>query len=435
MLPRALLHLSTRTEGDRIVPRYLTERDHTWLRALLDEHARFEGQKRSELAARLQEPLPSPAPKAKLCVAARVLESMNRDRAESAISPPEARRRVFRGAADARGDRESILQKVGDEVNVTPAELESALFADLRGERRVPALPATLSPSSLALRANLAIVSSLLRRAATIRITAFGNTRAVVRHARLLGLICSVQKTSRAAPRRAANDVSTNRLGMMPPSDDAMSGAVIDVSGPLALFHHTEVYGRALASLVPRLGWCNEFELVAQCALGQGKHLSTFELRSGDPIATGDELSRYDSRVEERFARDLRRAAPAWDLIREPKPVDAGGVLMFPDFELLHRHGPKRRWLLEIVGFWTAEYLKEKLARLRAAGLANLILCIDARRQCHDAELPRGRMRDPVQVEDRSSRGGGHHRTLKGLLASTRAGLEEEQYCTREVVR
>jgi predicted nuclease of restriction endonuclease-like RecB superfamily len=287
LLPRALLHLSTRTEGDRIVPRYLTERDHTWLRALLDEYARFEGQKRSELAARLQEPLPSPAPKAKLRVASRVLESMTRDRAASAIPAPDARWRVFRAAADDRSGRESILQQAAAEANVVPAELEAALFADLRGERRVPALPATLSPSSLALRANLAIVSSLLRRAATVRITAFGNTRAVVRHARLLGLICNVQKTARAGPRRAANDGAASRLGMIPPSGDAVPGAVIDVSGPIALLHHTEVYGRALASLVPRLGWCNEFELVARCALGQGKHLSTFELRSGDPFVAG----------------------------------------------------------------------------------------------------------------------------------------------------
>lgn len=387
MLPRALLQLSARTEGDRIVPRYLTERDHTWLRALLDEYARYEGQKRSELAARLQEPLPSPAPKAKLRVTASVLESMTRDRAASAIPAPEARWRVFRTAAEGGRNRAAILQKAAHDVNVTPAEVEAALFADLRGERRVPALPATLSPSALALRANLAIVSSLLRRAATVRITAFGNTRAVVRHARLLGLICNVQRTDERALRRAASD-DPRRLGMAPPSDDTMPGAIIDVSGPLALFHHTEVYGRALASLVPRLGWCNEFELVAQCALGQGKHLSTFVLRSGDPIAVDDELSRYDSRVEERFARDFRRVAPAWDLVREPKPIEAGGTLTFPDFELVHRHEPKRRWLLEIVGFWTAVYLKEKLSRLRAAGLSHLILCIDARRQCHEGDLP-----------------------------------------------
>ncbi len=388
MLPRAWLLLSTRAEGDRIVPRYLTERDHPWLRALLDEYCRFEGQRRSDLAARLQEPLPSAAPKAKLRVAARVLDAMAKDRATSALPPAEARWRVFRAATTSEEPRDTIVRRVANETNLAPVELEAALFADLRGERRVPALPATLSPSSLALRANVAIASSLLRRAATVRITAFGNTRALVRHARLLGLICNVQAVDAGRERLAAGGIDSRRPGMLPAVDDPLPGAVMDVSGPLALFHHTEVYGRALASLVPRVAWCNEFELTAKCALGQGKHLSTFVLRSGDPIAAGDELARYDSRVEERFARDFRRAAPAWDVIREPRPVDTGGALTFPDFELVHRGDPARRWLLEIVGFWTAEYLKEKLERLRAAGLTRLILCIDARRQCQDDTLP-----------------------------------------------
>jgi predicted nuclease of restriction endonuclease-like RecB superfamily len=316
---------------------------------------------------------------------------MTQDCPVSAVAPSEARWHLFRAAANSEGSRDSILQAAADELSVAPADLEAALFADLRGERRVSALPLTLSPSALALRANLAIVSSLLRRAATVRITALGNASGLVRHARMVGLICSVQRTAREAPRRAANGGSIarpeTRLGMAPLSEDGVSSALIDVSGPLALFHHTAVYGRALASLAPRLGWCNEFELVAQCALGRGKHLSKFELRSGDPIAVGEELSPYDSRVEERFARDLQRAAPAWDLIHEPNPVDAGGTLIFPDFELVHRHDPKRRWLLEIVRFWTAEYLKEKLSRSRASGLHNFIVCIDSRRRCHDAEL------------------------------------------------
>jgi predicted nuclease of restriction endonuclease-like RecB superfamily len=122
----------------------------------------------------------------------------------------------------------------------------------------------------------------------------------------------------------------------------------------------------------------------SRSVLGQGKHFSMFELRSGDPIAAGDELCRYDSRVEEKFACDgAQRRGPVRAATR-----GCGWGTDVPDFELVHRHEPKRRWLLEIVGFWTAEYLKEKLARLRAAGLAHLILCIDGRRQCHDAELP-----------------------------------------------
>ncbi|HEY3233956.1 MAG TPA: DUF790 family protein, partial [Polyangiaceae bacterium] len=162
----------------------------------------------------------------------------------------------------------------------------------------------------------------------------------------------------------------------------------LDISGPFSLFRHTVVYGWALAALVPRALWCNHFELTAQCALGRGSHLATLEVRSGDPIGPGRELRRHDSRLEERFEKAFRRAAPDWDVIREPNPVEADGVLVFPDFELLHRRDPERRWYLEIVGFWTREYLDEKLRRLRAAGIDRLVLCIDEKRCCKDEELP-----------------------------------------------
>jgi predicted nuclease of restriction endonuclease-like RecB superfamily len=281
-----------------------------------------------------------------------------------------------------------VLSQAAAEANVAPAELEAALFADLRGERCVPPLPQGLSPSALALKSNLALVSSLLRRASSVRIVVHGNTRALVRHARLLGLICKVESVvprSGVSPRKNF-DAHGSPVATL--AVDSVDGAVLDISGPLALFHHTEVYGRALASLVPRAAWCNDFELTAKCALGAGNHLSEFVLRSGDPIAVGEELGRHDSRIEQRFDKDFRRAARDWHVIREPKPVDAGGVLTFPDFELVHRHQPERRWLLEIVGFWTAEYLTEKFRRLRAAGIRRLILCIDERRQCHDEVLP-----------------------------------------------
>ena len=76
--------------------------------------------------------------------------------------------------------------------------------------------------------------------------------------------------------------------------------------------------------------------------------------------------------------------------MREPEPVVAGDALVFPDFALQHRMDPSRRWLLEIVGFWTPSYLARKLASYRAAGLSNLILCIDEERDCADGDLPPG---------------------------------------------
>jgi predicted nuclease of restriction endonuclease-like RecB superfamily len=385
LLPQALLRVNTRVEGDRIVPHYLTAHDEPWLRSLMDECARFVGRKRTELHARLREPLPTGAPKAKLQIAIHVLDGLCRERTTSAIPPKEARAAVFREASATPAPRSAVITRVAKSFGVTTVELESALFADLRGERRVAELPKSVSPSQLALDANVAIVTSLVRRAVHVRISVWGNSRALVRHARLVGLICRLSGAKNREQTTSPGDLQGSNISR----DEAPDGVVLEVSGPFALFRHTEVYGRALASLVPRMAWCNEYELTAACALGRGSQLSTFVLRTGDPIGAGRELARHDSRLEETFDRDFRRAARDWDVIREPRPVSSGNALIFPDFELVHRGDKNRRWLLEIVGFWTQKYLTEKLERLRAAGIERLVLCIAQNRHCAEGDLPR----------------------------------------------
>jgi predicted nuclease of restriction endonuclease-like RecB superfamily len=43
---------------------------------------------------------------------------------------------------------------------------------------------------------------------------------------------------------------------------------------------------------------------------------------------------------------------------------------------------------VEIVGFWTRDYLESKLSRLRRAGVTRWLLCVDERRRCSDGDLP-----------------------------------------------
>jgi predicted nuclease of restriction endonuclease-like RecB superfamily len=248
---------------------------------------------------------------------------------------------------------------------VTAVELEAALFADLLSERRVAELSPSLSASRIATDANLAIVSSLIRRAAHVRIAVHGNARPLVRHARALGLICCESRLARG-----------------------VDGVVLDVSGPFALFHHSEIYGRALASLIVRLRNCDEFELTATCSLGSAGHLPSLVVRSGDPIGSGSDSVPSESRTKQKFARDFLRAAPDWELIGDPDAIAVGGTLIFPDFEITPRDDPSGRWLLELVGFWTPEYLHEKLERLRASGIERFLLCVDQKRECSGAELP-----------------------------------------------
>jgi predicted nuclease of restriction endonuclease-like RecB superfamily len=361
-----------------LVPGYLTERDHPWLLALIEVYDRFVGRPRQELDARLREPLAAPCSPRSWAVAVRVLDRMYRSRIASALPPPAARAALFGAAAERIQTAVAVLHRVAQELRVSPRELGTALFADVPAMRLLTGPEDPPSATEVALLANEEIVRRLVFRAAGVRIRVDGAAHAVVRQAKLGGLITCV----RPGPR---------------------PGAVqLDVSGPFSLFRRTLVYGRALAQLVPILASAGRFEVRCACELS-GRQREVV-IRSGDPLRPAV-LRRYDSKLEERFARDFLRAAPDYDLIRDPEPVPVAGTLIFPDFAVQRRDDPRRRWLLEIVGFWTAEYLSAKLARLRAARIPNLILCLDVDRDCGRGELPpdaaviRFRKRiDPVDV-------------------------------------
>jgi predicted nuclease of restriction endonuclease-like RecB superfamily len=143
-----------------------------------------------------------------------------------------------------------------------------------------------------------------------------------------------------------------------------------------------------LGDLVPILAWCNEFDLSAEIVLGESS--LELKLRSGDPIFPSEPPKPFDSKLEERFCRSFLRATKIWDVIREPEPISAAGTLIFPDFALQHRHFPEKRWLLEIVGYWTPDYLRKKLERLREAKIPNLLLCVSDKLNCAEEDLPSG---------------------------------------------
>ena len=361
MLPDGLLSYSG--VNSVVVPHFLGEHDHPWLRVLLEERERFIGRPQRELDARLREPLPCESPPAKLRLAVQVLARLQKShRNRSAVPPRTARALVFEAAARAESPPPVVLSGVAAYLGVTPRELSDSLFADLPGERLVGPSTAPVSPGDLALRVNLALVQALLLHAARVKIEVEGQSRGLVRHARLRGLICTVTE------RDDTGDVS------------------LEVSGPFALFRRTRLYGRALGEIVPMLAWCSRFRLQAECVLDGRRR--TLQLQTGDPVFPGSAPRQHDSRLEERFARDFRKLAPTWDVVREPEPINADGTLIFPDFALQCRANPARRWLLEIVGFWTPNYVERKLARYRSARLPNLILCIDEDRNCASADLP-----------------------------------------------
>jgi predicted nuclease of restriction endonuclease-like RecB superfamily len=332
-----------------VLPALLDARDVPWLRVLVEEVDRFRARPVRELVERLRQPLPCATPPFKLRAAIAVVLRLWKGEVEAKVPPDQAREILFCAAAEqSESKRCAVVAAAAQTLGVAPADMERIVFADLPGEKLVAAPANIPSPSDLALRTNQLILRSLLFHARRVRIKAEGATRPLVRQAKLRGLLCSVTDGT-------------------PP--------ILDLSGPFTVFRHTLLYGRALGELVQFLPHCAHFKLRADCVLrGQ---VAILDVQSGDPIFPAEEPNPFDSKLEERFARDLKRVAPDWDLVREPEPVPARGTLIFPDFLLRHRLCPQRRFFVEILGFWSADYLARKLALLRDAGLGNLILCVN----------------------------------------------------------
>ena len=362
MLPADCIQV--RINGSEAAPVWLGVEDHPWLCALIDDFSRLDGRPSQEVSRFLQEPPRTPSPAGKRRMAIWTLRSLcTRERPPTDAGALRDALAVEAQRARNAGhfDRSAVIAAGAQRLGLSPAAAEEQLFSDLPGERRLR-LPKLLPDAhSLAARTNLALARGLLRLACEVTIELYGGARAVVRQVRLRRLLCTIR---RAGP----------------------EGVRLGLSGPFSLFRHTTMYGRALASILPVLPWCCRFDLAARCML-RGR-LLTVRLRPGDPIAAGEPPRAYDSRLEERFAREFARSSLDWDLIREPEPVQAGDALMFPDFAIVHRRDASRRFLLEIVGFWTPDYLREKLERLHAMPHAPLILCIDRGLNCSTGDLP-----------------------------------------------
>jgi len=197
--------------------------------------------------------------------------------------------------------------------------------------------------AELAAFANLERIQRCVRRAHDLQLRIWDRANDLVRTVARYGLIAQIKREGDAT--------------------------LLDVIGPLALFHSTMVYGRALAALVPLLADHARFELDIHCKLGgEQAHLKVAPPVLLPPVMVSP---RRAPSVAERLARDL--AARGHTVEREPPPIASGEHLLFPDLVLEHAGAP---WFIEVVGFSTQEYLTTKLARYHRAGI-NVALCVD----------------------------------------------------------
>lgn len=350
MLPKALL--AYRRSGGAVAPSYLTERDDVWVRDVLEELDGLVGRTAREVDAAYQGRVMDRARTAG--ASPRTIEGIWHLglriwtlRTQAPLRPERAREAAFEERV-RHATRDAALDAAAARLGATRAQVLESLFADRAESRRLVAPPERRSPREVVLRYNLALLQGILLRAVELDVCARSNVRSVVRFAKLRGLLCTYHAL-----------------------DD---GIRIALSGPLSVLRETTKYGHALAAFVPAAIATPGWTIDARCRIdGQ---LLRLRATAADPIASTHALPKdCDSAVERALARDVRRLGTAWRITRETTAVRAGSRVFFPDFTL-SREG-ERAVFVEIVGYYTPEYLSSKLRVLRESGLRRIIVCVD----------------------------------------------------------
>jgi uncharacterized protein len=279
---------------------------------------------------------------------------------DAIIDPIAARRAVFeesRGFVVSEEDRTEILDRVARTLSVKSDDLEKALWADQEENLAVKDFQ-IITPENLLRQYNLSLAQTLLFKATGMEIRIEDKYQEVFRRIKQLGLIYTI-----------------------------LDGSIY-LDGPISLFKLTEKYGNSFAKLLPVVVNSTRWSLKASIMKKtlQGKRIYDFTLDYTKKQILTKELSSgavtFDSSVEKDF---YQFSFNGWTVSREPKVLKAGQYAFIPDFSLERNDA---RIYVEIVGFWTPEYLRNKIEKInRLDEKESMILLVNKNLACSSSDF------------------------------------------------
>jgi len=247
---------------------------------------------------------------------------------------------------------------------------ESTTTTRLTGDSEESYAEDKISVDWLLTRYNLALAQAVLYDATQMRVRVWDSFSTVFSYVKLFGLMHQIYPIDNNGNRVASTDVADGYE------------AVLD--GAASLFSKSRKYGIRMANFLPALPLCDQWEMRADILddnSGTTSQTVSFELDHTEGLSSHySAQSDFDSDLERTLSQKWERANTDWELIREDDVLDLGAEVMLPDFAVEHPDG--RRVVFEIVGFWTPEYLDEKLAKIREADRDNLIVAVSERLDC-----------------------------------------------------
>ncbi|QED25822.1 DUF790 family protein [Microvenator marinus] len=266
------------------------------------------------------------------------------------VSPVEVRQRVHESAARVwpldEAAREQILSEVGDEFDLSAAQVLTTLHADLPERQRVSAFE-DISPEELVDAYNLALAQAVLYKASHLQVRFVEDD-----------------------PKRVEGFFRALRFhGLMHQIHKENGAWVVDIDGPATVVSGARKYGLAMAVFLPTVIALGQdksgalWSLSAQVEWKRNK-MVLFELDSASGLKSerrirGVWVSDEEKMFESRFDQKVEN----WSLTKEARVFTfSDSSVMTTDYVLKRADGAKV-WV-EIVGHWRQSYLESRLKLL-----------------------------------------------------------------------
>ena len=154
---------------------------------------------------------------------------------------------------------------------------------------------------------------------------------------------------------------------------DIESGYEILLDGPVSMFKMSRKYGIQMSSFLPTLLLCTKWKMEAEIYCEDRKTRS-FCLNNDDCklVSHYTDSGEYDSLLEEKFAQRFNELDSQWLLERETEIVNLKETVFIPDFTFHHKTDGRIAYM-EIVGFWSPDYLRRKFKKLKQASINTIV--------------------------------------------------------------
>jgi predicted nuclease of restriction endonuclease-like RecB superfamily len=248
-------------------------------------------------------------------------------------------------------------RQLATEIGMPWEAIEQGLYTDVIAYQQLEEFAGYPDAAAFLSRYNVAQLQACLYRAESMTVTATRDLKTILRYAKLAKLLHEITR-GESVP-RLAGDTSTYR---------------ITFTGPASVLRETRRYGVNFARFLPALlackGW--RMEAILRTPWKAPAKLSLCEAdRFTSHLPPPEE---FDSSLEQSLADKFGLRRDGWQLIREGDVLHEHQKTFVPDFTFRHEDGTEV--YLEIVGFWTPEYLALKRQTLRQFRRHRILLAV-----------------------------------------------------------